>query len=136
MADPIREAGGYAAAISSPQDKTSARKLVLVSIAMLLVMNVYKARTGAEGSAFKRLWGTGVLGVMLAIVADFAPQIAGPFALLVALGSFTHGGDKALESFLGKVSAAGGGQGAGAASSTTIGQRLDNAAASTGRVGK
>src|SRR5581483_613035 len=67
----------------APTDRTQSRKLVLVSVAVILALNVY--RSGREpGSLYKRLWGTGVLGVALSIVADFAPQVAGPFAMLVA----------------------------------------------------
>lgn len=102
----IRQAGAAAGVASgSALDRTQARKLVLVSIGAVLVMNVYRARR-EDGSLYKRLWGTGVLGVMLSLAADFAPSIAGPFALLVALGMFTNGGDQAFQNLLGKVEAA------------------------------
>jgi hypothetical protein len=45
-----------------------------------------------------------MLGVMLSVAADFAPSLAGPFAVLVLLGYATSGGDKAIENVLGKVS--------------------------------
>ena len=50
------------------------------------------------------MWATGVVGLMLSLLADFAPTIAGPFAILTVLGSLTSGGDKALASLFGAVS--------------------------------
>lgn len=37
----------------------------------------------AKGSTYKRLWGIGALTLGLSIMADFVPEIAGPFALLM-----------------------------------------------------
>jgi len=86
----------------APTDRTQSRKLVLVSVAVILALNVY--RSGREpGSLYKRLWGTGVLGVALSIVADFAPQVAGPFAMLVALGLFTRHGDEVMQQVTGRA---------------------------------
>lgn len=86
---------------SSP---AAARKLVLVSMLGLLAIAFYRARNPeADVNLYRRLWGVGVLGVMLSIVADFAPQVGGPFALLVLLGSLTNGGDRALQNALGNV---------------------------------
>lgn len=91
----------------------TARRWVLVSMVLLLVMGTYKgAKPGDVGMA-KRLWGVGMLGTMLSIAADFVPQLAGPFALLVVMGYATTGGDKAIENVLGKVSGGGGSTGGG-----------------------
>jgi hypothetical protein len=91
---------------------TTARRWVLVSMVGLLVLAAYKdakqISSGGEG-LFKRLWGVGVLGLMLSAAADFVPQIAGPFALLVLAGYATSGGDKAIQNVLGKVSGSGSG---------------------------
>jgi hypothetical protein len=85
----------------------TARRWVLVSMVLLLVMGTYKgAKPGDVGMA-KRLWGIGMLGTMLSMAADFVPQLAGPFALLVVMGYATTGGDKAIENVLGKVSGGG-----------------------------
>lgn len=85
---------------------TSARKMVLVAMLGLTVINFYRSRTPeSDVNLFRRLWGTGVLGLMLSVLADFAPTVAGPFALLVLLGSLTNGGDKAIQNALGKISA-------------------------------
>lgn len=84
--------------------------MVLAAIGFLLVVAIYKERTGrTRQGVYQTVWGVGVVGIILSLAADFVPQLAGPFAGLVALGSLTHGGDKVLASILGTVS----GQGAG-----------------------
>lgn len=84
-------------------DKVQARKMVLVSAFLLVAVAVYRDRkTGTEGM-FRALWGVGVVSLVLSLVADFAPQVAGPFAVLTVLGSLTNGGDKLIQSALGKV---------------------------------
>lgn len=85
----------------SPQ---TARRMVLVSIVLLLAMGTYKGSKPGDVGMAKRLWGVGMLGLILSMAADFVPQLAGPFALLVVLGYATSGGDKAIENVLGKVS--------------------------------
>ena len=82
---------------------TDQRKLVLVSIAVLAIIAVYRERQGDGGSLYKRLWGLGVIGVVLSILSDFVPQITGPFAVLLVLGSLSRGGDKAIQSALASV---------------------------------
>ena len=104
MADPLRTqrtvTEGTAAGLSV--SKAQARQMVLVGTFALAAINVYKIKQGEPGSsAYKRLWGTGVVGVALAMVADFAPQIAGPFAVLIVLGSLTKGGDQIIQEILG-----------------------------------
>ena len=76
-----------------------AKKTVLVSMLILAGIAVY--RGSSTGGTFKRIWGTGVVGVFLSITADFAPSVAGPFAALVVLGSLTTGGDTAIQNLLG-----------------------------------
>lgn len=81
-----------------------ARKAVLVSMVALLAIAYYRTAKGEnEGSVYRRLWGTGVLFMFLSTLADFAPNIAGPFAGLTVLGSLTNGGDRALQNALGRV---------------------------------
>lgn len=93
-------------------DPTTAKRWVLLSILGLLVMAAYRDATGKSSGGgegfFRRLWGVGVLGTMLTVAADFAPTVAGPFAILVLLGYATAGGDKAIQNVLGKVSGGGG----------------------------
>lgn len=88
----------------------AARRWVLVSMVALLGMAAYKGATGkgaGDVGLARRLWGVGMLGLILTAAADFVPQLAGPFAVLVVLGYATTGGDKAIENVLGKVSGAG-----------------------------
>lgn len=90
--------------------KVQARKMVLASLFVLALVSLYRDRKGssANGQAgtFRVLWGVGVVGMFLSLLADFLPQIAGPFAGLVALGSLTHGGDAAIAKVLGTISPA------------------------------
>jgi hypothetical protein len=76
-------------------DKATARKMVLVGTLVLAGINVYRSKkgTGTSVSFYKRMWGTGVVGVMLATLADFAPQVAGPFIVLVDGIMLTKYGD-------------------------------------------
>jgi hypothetical protein len=87
----------------SPQ---TSRRWVIVSMVLLLGMGAYKGKKPGDVGTAKRLWGVGMLGTILCLAADFAPSLAGPFALLVVLGYATSGGDKAIENVLGKVSGA------------------------------
>lgn len=81
----------------------SARRLVLVSLLGLLALAAYRGSL-TSGDLAKRLWGVGMLGLMLTVAADFAPTVAGPFALLVLVGYASAGGDAAIENVLGKIS--------------------------------
>jgi hypothetical protein len=78
--------------------------MVLVSIVLLLGMGVYKSAKPGDVGMAKRLWGVGMLGLILSFAADFVPTLAGPFALLIVMGYATDGGDKAIGNVLGKVS--------------------------------
>lgn len=83
-------------------DKALARRLVLVSIGWMAGVALYDSRARGSGNTFKRMWGVGVIGLMLSLAADVAPQIAGPFAALTALGvTFSPNGEQALLNFLG-----------------------------------
>jgi hypothetical protein len=88
---------------------TSSRKLVLASLLGLLALATYRGNLGGDQGIAKRLWGVGVLGLILSVLADFAPQVAGPLAFLVLAGYATNPGDKAIQNLLGKISGAGGG---------------------------
>lgn len=77
---------------------------MLVSALALVFIALYRDRTAPEGvDLFKRVWGVGVLAVLLGVAADFAPTVAGPFALLVVLGAMTQGGDRAFVNALGNL---------------------------------
>ncbi len=76
---------------------TKSKQIVLVSMVALIAIAVYREKQDrADVGLFKRIWGTGALGVFLSLIADFAPSVAGPFAGLIVLGALTHGGDQAL----------------------------------------
>ena len=99
----------------------TARKLVLLSVMGLLVIATYKGKGKVATST--RLWGTGWLAVMLGVAADVAPQVAGPFALLILAGALTGGGDKVFTDILAKAG-------------TSTGSGTDHPAGSRGPVGK
>lgn len=86
-------------------DKVQARKMVLVSAFLLAAIAVYRDRSSGAGDTFRALWGVGVLSMLLSLLADFAPTIAGPFAALTVLGSLTSGGTSIIDKVLGTVSA-------------------------------
>lgn len=88
--------------------KVQARKVVLASLFVLTLVSIYRdrAKSGGQQGTYRVLWGVGVVGMFLSLLADFVPQIAGPFAALVALGSLTHGGDQAIAKVLATISPA------------------------------
>lgn len=90
------EAGGYGGGCAVTPDKVQARKMVLVSALLLAVLAVYRDRKNGAGDLFHSLWGVGVFSMLLSLVADFAPTIAGPFALLALLGSLASGGSASI----------------------------------------
>jgi hypothetical protein len=81
--------------------------MVLVSAFLLAAIAVYRDRKTGASDTFRALWGVGVVSLVLSIAADFAPTIAGPFAVLVVLGSLTDGGDQLIQKALGKVASGG-----------------------------
>lgn len=85
-------------------NKVQARKMVLVSVLLLVVIQVYKdKKSETPQGTYRRIWAVGVVAIFLSILADFAPQIAGPFAALAVLGSLTNGGEQALQKILGSI---------------------------------
>ena len=85
----------------------TARRWVLVSVTGMLIITAYRGKLGSEPIA-KRLWGTGVLAILLGFAADTVPQVAAPFAILLLLGTLTTGGDNAIQNILGKASGSSG----------------------------
>lgn len=78
-------------------DKVQARKMVLVSAFLLAAIAVYKDRKGGgTADTFHALWGVGVVSLLLSLLADFAPTIAGPFAVLTVMGSAASGGPTSI----------------------------------------
>lgn len=86
-------------------DKVQARKMVLAGLLVLTLVTVYKdRRKSTPAGSFRTFWGVGVVGMFLSLLADFLPQIAGPFAMLIALGSLSNGGEQLIEKALGVIS--------------------------------
>lgn len=84
--------------------KTQARKTVLVCVFLLAALSSYRDRKQeTPQGTFRTFWGVGVVSMLLSLLADFAPQIAGPFAALAVLGSLTNGGEQALQKILGSI---------------------------------
>lgn len=84
--------------------KVQARKMVLVSVFLLAVLSTYRDRKQeTPQGTFRVFWGIGVVSMFLSLLADFAPTIAGPFAVLAVLGSLTDGGEQALQKILASI---------------------------------
>ena len=96
-----------------------AKRTVLVAMLALLVIGQYRAVRQDDGLRFKRAWSAGVLGLFLSLLADFAPQVAGPFAALTVLGALTHGGDRAIVNLFGAPKTASSSPAAGPPSSSS-----------------
>lgn len=96
----------------------TARRWVLVSVTGMLIINAYRGKKSSEPVA-KRLWGTGMLAVMLGFAADTVPQLAGPFAILLLVGTLSESGDKAIQNILGKA-AGNAGASAGSSAGTAV----------------
>lgn len=52
------------------------------------------------GKTYKKIWAAGVLTTGLSIFADFAPEVVGPFALLIIIAALAKD-QGAIGSFLG-----------------------------------
>ena len=114
------------------RDPATARRYVLFAVFGLLAINAYRGQlSSADVSFSKRLWGTGVLAIMLGFAADVAPTVAGPFALLVLVGSLTNGGDKAIQNALGKLSGSAASAAASSANPSTGGLRTTSGTGTT-----
>lgn len=52
------------------------------------------SKQGKQIGSYKQVWAIGVLGLLLSLISDAAPQVGGPLALLFALGFVAGGQDK------------------------------------------
>ena len=78
----------------------SARRLVLVSLGTMFAVTTIRHVQGKQpGSTYRRLWATGALALVLSVLADFAPEVAGPFALLIGL-SYIMGAEDTIATWL------------------------------------
>lgn len=72
---------------------TTAKSIVLIAYVVMLALialntsGKYSSTSSSGGtpSKYKALWAASLLTLMLAVVADVAPQIAGPLAVLAVL---------------------------------------------------
>lgn len=66
-------------------NQTQASRVVFLVGGLMAVYVLVRASRGAGADTFKSLWAVGVLTLGLAVAADFVPQVAGPFAILVGV---------------------------------------------------
>lgn len=70
-------------------DSGSARQLVLVSFVVsggVIVYDIVSSGTKLSGDQeFRAVWSLSLLFLLLAMMADLVPELAGPFAALVTL---------------------------------------------------
>jgi hypothetical protein len=64
---------------------TTASRLVIVCAALEAGFVLINGRKYGADRTFRALWAIGAVTLGLAVLADFVPQVAGPFALLVML---------------------------------------------------
>lgn len=68
--------------------RSNAHTIVIVTSALMVGYVLMQSnRVGAERT-YKGLWAVGLLSLGLSFLADVAPQLAGPFALLVLIGAY------------------------------------------------
>lgn len=80
----------------------TSRRLVLLSLGTMFAVTTIRdvsGKGGASSSTYRRLWATGALTLLLSIVADFAPDVAGPFALLIAM-TYVMGAEDSIAGWL------------------------------------
>lgn len=84
--------------------KVTARKMVLLAVFVLFALNLFHEQRGDSKYGFyRRIYSTAFVGFFLALVADFAPQIAGPLAVVIVLSQVPRKGNVALQSTIGRV---------------------------------
>jgi len=71
----------------------TAQTVVLLVCGSLFVYTGIRYLLGKKhgGSAYRQLWSIAALTLLLTLLADLVPQVAGPFALLVALAYISVG---------------------------------------------
>jgi hypothetical protein len=97
----------------------TSRRLALLSLgAMFAVTTIRHVQGKQPGSTYRRLWATGALAIVLSVLADFAPEVAGPLALLIAM-SYLMGAEDTIAEWLHGALGSGGPQ-----ASTGVGGNL------------
>ena len=85
-------------------DKSTARQIVLISMLLsggVIMYDIFKHKQtlGADQS-FRAVWSMALLFLLLSIMADTVPELAGPFSALITL-SILVGRQGALSSIVG-----------------------------------
>jgi hypothetical protein len=85
-------------------DKSTARQIVLISMFLtggVIMYDILRNRGSlGEGQSFRAVWSMSLLFLLLSIMADTVPGVAGPFSALVTL-SVLIGRKGALSSIVG-----------------------------------
>lgn len=72
-------------------DESQANKAVLVAMIVLISAAYLENHFNPLNfNLYKRLWGIGALSLLLAMTADFVPEVAGPLALLILTAVAVH----------------------------------------------
>lgn len=81
----VREHVASPATVSTGMSSAQAQRVIVVCALVEAGLVAAALKTGGivGGSTFKRLFAVAALATGLAVVAEVAPQVAGPFALLV-----------------------------------------------------
>lgn len=72
-------------------DESQANKAVFIAAAVLIAAAFLENHFNpTKFDLYKRLWGIGALSLVLAMTADFVPEVAGPLALLILTAVAVH----------------------------------------------
>lgn len=61
-------------------------KIAMVVIPIVVGINFFRNKDRAAGEGFRTAWAIGALMLILAMLSDALPSIAGPLALLITMG--------------------------------------------------
>lgn len=81
-------------------NESQANKAVFITAGVLIAATLVEiAYAPKKPNPFKRIWGIGLLSLVLAITADFIPEVAGPLALLILTSVAVHDSKYFSEAF-------------------------------------
>lgn len=76
-----------------------ASRLVIASLIVVSVVSIFGEIGKGKTPAPRLFIAGGALYMMLALLSDFAPQIAGPLAVLITIGVVIQNGEPAIAGF-------------------------------------
>lgn len=79
-------------------NSSQAHSAVALSLVVMLGYGLVSGK-GKQIGTYKQVWAIGVLGLLLSLIADFAPQVGGPLAILFGLG-FVAGGQQKINTVI------------------------------------